>query len=221
MFDQLGNLYCLFDDINRLLVDCPLEFLLFEIQQLISFLRWHWHASHSYLWTKVLRSLPHPLLLWNFCSPRSGGPTNLSCSISFMGSAHLFGPFSSLFNHLFYHFFSRMNPSGTTRQSGLCLCGICYRWIPFTNFNHSSSKVVDACTLLFQLLPWPIPIQLNHALPLNKEGVLLLKLLQSYKSLTPTTIIFLCLLLPWLSSTLPPLSCLLAWLVTCPRSSSD
>ena len=38
MFDQLGKLYCLFDDINRLLVDCPLEFLLFEVQQLISFL---------------------------------------------------------------------------------------------------------------------------------------------------------------------------------------
>ena len=39
MFDQLGNLYCLFDDINRLLIDCPLEFLLFEVQQLVSFLR--------------------------------------------------------------------------------------------------------------------------------------------------------------------------------------
>ena len=34
MFDQFGNMYCLFNDINRLLVDCPLEFLLFETQQL-------------------------------------------------------------------------------------------------------------------------------------------------------------------------------------------
>ena len=41
MFNQFGNVYCLFDDINRLLVDCPLEFLLFETQQLVSFLRRH------------------------------------------------------------------------------------------------------------------------------------------------------------------------------------
>ena len=39
MFDQLGNLYCFFNNINHLLVDCPLEFLLFEIQQLVSFLQ--------------------------------------------------------------------------------------------------------------------------------------------------------------------------------------
>ena len=39
IFDQFGNMYCLFDDINRLLDDCPLEFLLFEVQQLISFLQ--------------------------------------------------------------------------------------------------------------------------------------------------------------------------------------
>ena len=39
IFDQFGNVYCLFSDINHLLVDCPLEFLLFEIQQLVSFLR--------------------------------------------------------------------------------------------------------------------------------------------------------------------------------------
>ena len=38
IFDQFGNVYCLFDDINHLLDDCPLEFLLFEVQQLISFL---------------------------------------------------------------------------------------------------------------------------------------------------------------------------------------
>ena len=41
IFDQFGNVYCLFSDINHLLVDCPLEFLLFEIQQLVSFLRRH------------------------------------------------------------------------------------------------------------------------------------------------------------------------------------
>ena len=41
VFDQFGNLYCFFEDINCLLVDCPLEFLLFEAQQLISFLCCH------------------------------------------------------------------------------------------------------------------------------------------------------------------------------------
>ena len=38
MFNQFGNMYCLFDNINCLLVDCPLEFLLFKTQQLVSFL---------------------------------------------------------------------------------------------------------------------------------------------------------------------------------------
>ena len=41
IFDQFGNVYCLLDDINQLLIDYPLEFLLFEIQQLVSFLRRH------------------------------------------------------------------------------------------------------------------------------------------------------------------------------------
>ena len=41
MFDQFGNVYCFLDDINQLLIDYPLEFLLFEIQQLVSFLRCH------------------------------------------------------------------------------------------------------------------------------------------------------------------------------------
>ena len=41
LFDQLGNVYCCFDDINCLVSTCPLEFLLFEIQQLVSFLRRH------------------------------------------------------------------------------------------------------------------------------------------------------------------------------------
>ena len=38
IFNQFRNAYCLFDDINHLLTNCPLEFLLFEIQQLVSFL---------------------------------------------------------------------------------------------------------------------------------------------------------------------------------------
>ena len=41
IFDQFRNVYGLFDDINQLLVDYPLEFLLLEIQQLVSFLRRH------------------------------------------------------------------------------------------------------------------------------------------------------------------------------------
>ena len=42
MFDQFGNVYCLFDDINCLLINCPLKFLLLETQQLVSFLRRHY-----------------------------------------------------------------------------------------------------------------------------------------------------------------------------------
>ena len=41
MFNQFGNVYCLFDNINHLLIDCPLEFLLFETQQLVSFFHCH------------------------------------------------------------------------------------------------------------------------------------------------------------------------------------
>ena len=41
IFDQFGNMYGLFDDINQLLVDYPLEYLLPEIQQLVSFLQRH------------------------------------------------------------------------------------------------------------------------------------------------------------------------------------
>ena len=41
IFDQFGNVYGLFDNINQLLVDYPLEFLLLEIRQLVSFLRRH------------------------------------------------------------------------------------------------------------------------------------------------------------------------------------
>ena len=39
IFNQFGNVYCLFSDINYLLDNCPLEFLLSKIQQLVSFLR--------------------------------------------------------------------------------------------------------------------------------------------------------------------------------------
>ena len=41
LFDQFGNVYCCFDDINHLVSTHPLEFLLFEIQQLVSFLQRH------------------------------------------------------------------------------------------------------------------------------------------------------------------------------------
>ena len=41
LFDQFGNVYCCFNDINHLVSTHPLEFLLFEIQQLVSFLRRH------------------------------------------------------------------------------------------------------------------------------------------------------------------------------------
>ena len=41
IFDQFRNVYGLFDDINQLLVNYPLEFLLLEIQQLVSFLQRH------------------------------------------------------------------------------------------------------------------------------------------------------------------------------------
>ena len=41
LFDQFGNMYSFLEDINRLLIDCPLEFLIFETQQLVSFLRQH------------------------------------------------------------------------------------------------------------------------------------------------------------------------------------
>ena len=42
LFDQFGNMYGFLEDINHLLVVCPLEFLIFEIQQLVSFLRRYW-----------------------------------------------------------------------------------------------------------------------------------------------------------------------------------
>ena len=41
LFDQLGNLYSFFDDINCLLADCPLEFIVFETQHFVSFLQQH------------------------------------------------------------------------------------------------------------------------------------------------------------------------------------
>ena len=41
IFDQFRNVYGLLDDINCLIASYPLEFLLFEIQQTVSFLRRH------------------------------------------------------------------------------------------------------------------------------------------------------------------------------------
>ena len=41
IFNQIGNLYGFFKDINCLVVECPLEFILFEIQNLTSFLQQH------------------------------------------------------------------------------------------------------------------------------------------------------------------------------------
>ena len=38
IFNQFRNLYCFLHNISCLFVDCPLEFLLFETQQLVSFL---------------------------------------------------------------------------------------------------------------------------------------------------------------------------------------
>ena len=138
MFDQLGNLYCFFNNINHLLVDCPLEFLLFEIQQLVSFLQWwHWHAPYSSLWTKVLCSLTHLLLFRNLCPPHSGGPPNFSCSISFTGSTHFSSSFSTLFNHLFHYFFPWTNSSGIMGQLRLCFCGICHRQYHLPTFVQS------------------------------------------------------------------------------------
>ena len=41
IFDQFGNVYGLLDDINHLIVSYLLEYLLFEIQQTVSFLHRH------------------------------------------------------------------------------------------------------------------------------------------------------------------------------------
>ena len=67
IFDQFGNVYCLFNNINHLLVDCPLEFLLFEIQQLVSFLHRHWRC-------------PSPEHTVNDHSPHSPSHTPLNLS---------------------------------------------------------------------------------------------------------------------------------------------
>ena len=109
IFNQFGNMYCLFNDINRLLNDCPLEFLLFKVQQLISFLRWHWYASHPRLWTMILRPLPYCLFFRNLCPSRTRKSPNLPCSIPFTKTTHLFGSFSTLLNHLLHHLFLRTN----------------------------------------------------------------------------------------------------------------
>ena len=58
IFDQFRNVYGLFDDINQLLVDYPLEFLLLEIQQLVSFLRRHWTSCLPFALLTTARSTP-------------------------------------------------------------------------------------------------------------------------------------------------------------------
>ena len=60
MFDQFGNVYCFLDDINQLLIDYPLEFLLFEIQQLVSFLRRHWTSCPPFVLLTIARSTLSP-----------------------------------------------------------------------------------------------------------------------------------------------------------------
>ena len=126
IFDQFGNMYCFLDDINRLLNECPLEFLLFETQQLISFLRCHWNVPHSSLRATILCSLPHCLFVWNFCPSCAGKPTDFPCSISLMRTTHLFSPLPTLLDHMLYYFFSGTNSSRVMRQSGPHFCRVCY-----------------------------------------------------------------------------------------------
>ena len=128
IFDQFGNVYCLFDDINRLLDDCPLEFLLFEVQQLISFLRWHWNASHPCLWTMILRPLPYCLFFQNLRPSHARKPTNLPCSIPSTRTTRLLSPLLTLLDYLLHHFFFRTNSSRVTWQSGSCFRRIRYYW---------------------------------------------------------------------------------------------
>ena len=80
IFDQFGNMYKLFDNINHLVEEYPLIFLLFEIQQLTSFLQRHWNASYQTLPVKIVCLLSTCLLLRDICSPREGWPPNMSCS---------------------------------------------------------------------------------------------------------------------------------------------
>ena len=80
IFDQFRNMYELFDNINHLVEEYPLEFLLFEIQQLTSFLQRHWNASYQTLPVKIICLLSTCLLLRDIRSPREGWPPNTSCS---------------------------------------------------------------------------------------------------------------------------------------------
>ena len=128
IFDQFGNMYCLFDDINHLLDDCPLEFLLFEVQQLISFLQRHWYASHQCLQAKILCPLLYSLFLWDLCPPRLWNSPNLPCLIPSTRTTRLLGSLSTLFDYLFHHLFLRTNPSRVMWQPGSCFCRIHYHW---------------------------------------------------------------------------------------------
>ena len=126
IFNQFGNVYCLFNNINRLLDDCPLEFLLFEVQQLISFLQWHWNASHSHLQTTILCPLPYCLFLWNLRLSHMWKSPNPPYSIPSTRTTRLLGSFSTLFDYLLHHLFFRTNPSRITRQLRSCFRRVCY-----------------------------------------------------------------------------------------------
>ena len=63
IFDQFGNVYCLFSDINHLLVNYPLEFLLFEIQQLVSFYVDTENACHSHIPSTIVCPISYHVLL--------------------------------------------------------------------------------------------------------------------------------------------------------------
>ena len=128
IFDQFGNVYCLFNNINCLLNDCSIEFLLFEVQQLISFLRWHWNAFHPRLRTTILRPLPYCLFFWNLHPSHTWKPPNLPCSIPSTRTTRLLGSFSTLFDHLLHHLFLRANPSRVMQQPRSCFCRIRYHW---------------------------------------------------------------------------------------------
>ena len=126
IFDQFGNVYCLFNNINCLVNDCSIEFLLFEVQQLISFLRQHWNAFHPRLRTTILRPLFYCLFFWNLRPSHTWKPPNLPCSIPSTRTTRLLGSFSTLFGYLLHHLFFRTNPLRITRQPRSCFRRVRY-----------------------------------------------------------------------------------------------
>ena len=118
IFDQFGNMYCFLDDINRLLDECPLEFLLFETQQLISFLRHHWNAPYSSLRAAIFCSLSCCLFVRNFCPSCAGKLTDFPCSISLTRTTCLFSPIPSLPDYLLHYFLLGTDSPRVTWQLG-------------------------------------------------------------------------------------------------------